>query len=134
MKKKILTVLLALTSVLMLSSCIILDWEDWCDDWCDYEGDYKITIYNDSSYTLKDWYVVDSDGCKFYPKNRSVSRNCSSTIGYLDSGYYEIYFKLGSYDYESTGFFRVNRNRTYNVTNFKDHDYLTNIKQIENVD
>lgn len=50
--KKLFTTLLLVLSVFMLSSCVIIGWDDY-----DYGGEYDFYLYNKTDYTIRDWYL-----------------------------------------------------------------------------
>lgn len=119
--KKLFTTLLLVLSVFMLSSCVIIGWDDY-----DYGGEYDFYLYNKTDYTIRDWYLEDVDGYIYKSQYRTVSRGSHRSIRNLPEGYYIVRFKVGSYDAEWSDWFYIDRDKKLTVRDYTDWDSITN--------
>lgn len=118
--KKWLSALLIAVAVSMLSGCIILDPDYWL------YGDNTLYIYNDSSSSVYVDYVEDEYYNRYDPVSHHISAGSRTKVRHLPDGEYFAVIKVGSYDYEATGWFKVNRDKELHIKKYKDWDYVCN--------
>ena len=112
--KKIVLIMLAALSVMMLSSCIIVAEE---------EHRYDITCCNDTYVTITDWCVKKNDHITYANSdhNCEIPGGYEDTIEDLSKGDYQIFFtfqtraRLHEDDYEYTGSFYLKDDVKFSV-------------------
>lgn len=121
--KKIFPLIVLLSSILLLSSCVIIE----------THNTYSITFENDTRHDIDDWYVEDRYGHNYVKSTDYVSirRGGQSTIYDLHPADYRVRFSYydDSYYFDSN-YTYLNEDITFILS--RNHFYSRNIAGIEN--
>lgn len=127
--KKLITILFAILTVTMLTSCFFVRKDDDTVEIGIIDTKYDITCYNDTYRTVTDW-CVKRNGKTTYANddhNCEIGAGASETIYDLPMGDYKLYFtfvnryRLHDDDYESTGNFFLNEDVIFYVSERRVH-------------
>lgn len=118
MKKIVLATLFAAV-LAVLSGCHI-------DVDTDYHHNHLNTlhVYNESRWTVHDFFVEADDGWREYPDNNHISRGDKGKIYDLPDDYYRIYILLGDFDWYCSGLTDIYCDTNYYIKNHHDDDYF----------
>lgn len=126
--KKIFTLLLLATLISVFSGCVYVNTD------VKYHHRNTLYVYNDSRYTIRDWYVEAEDGVIYNPtrENTVIERNSRGKINDLPNDYYRVWIRLDEFEWDSTNFTHIYCDTNYYVCNYRKDDYFQNRAAITN--
>ena len=116
--KKLIPILIILSSILMLSGCEFHYYR--------YNRSYTFYFNNDTDYNLRDWYLLDEYGNRYSESGdkyaNPILKHNRKRLSNLSYGYYKVYYEFeNKVPYES-GLWLLNGDTEFSVSTNRAYD------------